>query len=81
MPRDFMDSNYGNVQRANPRERDIVLSSNEYCYVQSQTDGLIKTYTGPCHVTISQQDSLVIFNSNTKRFEETTEVEKARKLF
>lgn len=63
------------------RQRDLVLSTNEFCFLQSKTNGAIKTYTGPISVTISAQESLVVFNSKTKRFEETQDFEKARQLF
>ena len=63
------------------RQRDIVLSVNEFVFIQSKTNGAIKTYTGPTTATISAQESLVTFNNKTKRFEETTDFEKARQLF
>lgn len=63
------------------RQKDLVLSTNEFCFLQNRTNGAIKTYTGPIMLTISQQESLVIFNPKTKRFEETTDFEKARQLF
>lgn len=65
----------------NVRQKDLVLSTNEFCFLQNRTNGAIKTYTGPIMLTISQQESLVVFNSKTKRFEETTDFEKARQLF
>ena len=63
------------------RQRDLVLSVNEFCFLQSKTNGAIKTYTGPITMTISAQESLVVFNAKTKRFEETQDFEKARQLF
>ena len=63
------------------RQRDLVLSVNEFCFLQSKTNGAIKTYTGPITMTISAQESLVVFNPKTKRFEETQDFEKARQLF
>ena len=65
----------------NVRQKDLVLANNEYVYVQNRTNGQIKTYTGPIMITISQQESLVIFNPKTKRFEETSDFEQARQLF
>ena len=67
--------------RVSNRQRDLVLSINEYCFVQSKTDGSIKTHVGPLTMTISQQESLVTFNSKTKRFEETQDFERAKQLF
>lgn len=63
------------------RQRDLVLSSNEFCFLQSRTNGVIKTYTGPITMTISAQEALVTFNKKTKMFEETQDFEKAKQLF
>ena len=63
------------------RQRDLVLSTNEFCFLQSKTNGAIKTYTGPITMTISAQESLVVFNARTKKFEETQDFEKAKQLF
>lgn len=73
------DENY--TGNGTPRQRDLVLATNEFCFIQSKTNGQIKTYTGPIMVTISQQESMVVFNQRTKRFEETSDFEKARQLF
>lgn len=74
------DDDY-NVSSGGMRQKDLVLATNEFVYVQNRTNGQIKTYTGPIMLTISQQESLVIFNSKTKKFEETTDFEKAKQLF
>ena len=63
------------------RQRDLVLSTNEFCFLQSKTNGAIKTYTGPTTMTISAQESLVNFNPKTKKFEEIQDFEKAKQLF
>ena len=63
------------------RQKDLVLAINEFCFLQNKTNGAIKTYTGPIMLTISQQESLVVFNSKTKQFEETTDFNKAKQLF
>lgn len=73
------ESNYNG--NAAMRQKDLVLSTNEYCFLQNRTNGAIKTYTGPIMLTISQQENLVVFNTKTKRFEETADFEKARQLF
>jgi major vault protein len=75
------EENEGYSSSPNMRQRDLVLSTNEFCFLQSKTNGAIKTYTGPITMTISQQESLVVFNPKTKRFEETQDFEKARQLF
>ena len=80
-----MANNYDNSTWDNPtqmtRQRDLVLSTNEFCFLQSKTNGAIKTHTGPTTMTISAQESLVVFNSKTKKFEETQDFEKAKQLF
>src|SRR5574344_1804782 len=71
--------NYG--ESGMNRQRDLVLSTNEFCFLQSKTNGTIKTYTGPITMTISAQESLVVFNAKTKKFEATQDFEKAKQLF
>lgn len=71
------DDNYDTPNR----QRDLVLSVNEFCFLQNKTNGTIKTYTGPITMTISGQENLVVFDSKTKRFKETQDFEKARQLF
>lgn len=63
------------------RQRDIVLMPNEYCFVQTKTNGAIKTYTGPTSLTISQQEALVIFDTKTKQFKEVTNPDHAKQIF
>ena len=63
------------------RQRDLVLSTNEFCFIQSKTNGQIKTYCGPITITISQQESMVVFDTKSKRFRETNDFEKARQFF
>ena len=70
-----------NVNGTNTQQRDIVLSPNEYLFVQSNTNGIIKTYAGPITITISAQDSIVQFNNKTKRFETTNNLQEAKGLF
>lgn len=62
------------------RQRDLVLANNEFCYVQSQTNGSIRTHVGPTTVSISQQELLVVFNPKTKQFVKV-EQDKAKQLF
>ena len=65
----------------NQGQRDLVLAVNEFCFLQSKTNGAIKTYTGPITMTISAQESLVVFNPRSKQFEETRDFNKAKQLF
>ena len=53
----------------NSMQKDLVLSTNEYAYVLDQTKGHISCLVGPTKMSLSQSDSLVNFNSKTKRFE------------
>lgn len=75
------DNENWNEQPQMNRQRDLVLSTNEFCFLQSKTNGAIKTYSGPITMTISAQESLVVFNPKTKKFEETQDFEKAKQLF
>ena len=52
------------------RQKDFVLATNEFCFLQNKTNGQIKTYSGPIMLTISQQESLVVFDPKTKQFRE-----------
>ena len=63
------------------RQRDLVLSINEFCFLQNKTNGTIKSHVGPLTMTISQQEALVTFDSKTKKFVETSDFEKAKQLF
>ncbi len=63
------------------RQRDLVLSVNEFCFLQNKTNGTIKSHVGPLTMTISQQEALVTFNTKTKKFEETQDFERAKQLF
>ena len=44
------------------QSRDVILSTNEFCFLQSKTNGSIKSHVGPTTVTISQQEVLVVFD-------------------
>jgi major vault protein len=63
------------------RQKDIVLAPNEYTFVLSKTNGVIKTHTGPMTMTISAQESLVVFDPKTKQFIEVADIDKAKRLF
>ena len=63
------------------RQKDLVLATNEFCFLQNKTNGQIKTYTGPIMLTISQQESLVVFDEKTKQFKEVSNFDQAKQLF
>ena len=75
-------ANYGDYDTPNVnRQRDVVLSINEFCFLQNKTNGNIKTHVGPLTMTISAQEALVTFDEKTKKFVETTDFERAKQLF
>ena len=75
-------ANFENYDTSNNmRQKDLVLAPNEYVFVQHRTNGAIRTYTGPTMITISQQEALVVFDSNSKQFRETSNFEQAKQLF
>ena len=63
------------------RQKDLVLAVNEFCFLQNKTNGQIKTYTGPIMLTISQQESLVVFDSKSKQFKEVSNFDQAKQTF
>ena len=63
------------------RQKDLVLAPNEFCLLQSKTNGVIKTCTGPLMTTISQQEALVVFDGKTKKFKELSNSDSAKQLF
>ena len=73
--------NYDEMTNSSMRQKDLVLAPNEFCFLQNKTNGAIKTYTGPVMLTISQQESLVIFDTKSKQFKEATNFEHAKQLF
>jgi major vault protein len=77
----FMPDYNGYDNPQTMRQKDLVLSPNELVFVQSKTNGVIKTYTGPVMLTISQQEAMVVFDPKTKQFKETGDFEKAKQLF
>lgn len=63
------------------RQRDVVLSINEFCFLQNKTNGSIKSHVGPLTMTISAQEALVVFDEKTKKFTEVSDFERAKQLF
>ena len=77
----YDNEDYGVTGGMNRQQRDLVLSINEFCFLQNKTNGSIKSQVGPLTTTISQQEALVTFNTKTKKFEECLDFEKAKQLF
>ena len=75
------DMRYEDYNGSMNRQKDIVLAPNEYTFVLSKTNGVIKTHTGPMTMTISAQESLVVFDSKSKQFIEVADIDKAKRLF
>ena len=68
---------------ADERERvrgDMVLAPNEFAFASDETKGIINAYVGPCKVSLSNTEQLVVFNSISKKFEPSS-LEKAKQLF
>ena len=68
-------------ERGQSRQRDFVLNMNEFAHILNKTDGSIKCAVGPYQTSLSQQETPVIFNTRTKRFEECNDYDKAKQLF
>lgn len=49
-------------------QKDLVLSINEYAYVEDETKGHVICWVGPSKTSLSQSDKLVRFDTTTKRF-------------
>lgn len=81
MPRNGYEDGGYDAPSGKNYQRDIILSVNEFCFVQNKSNGSIRTHTGPIITSISGQESLVVFNEKTKRFSETQDFEAARQLF
>ncbi len=62
------------------RERDLVLSPNEYAFIADQTKGNINVYVGPYKTSLANTDQPVSFNEATKRFEHSS-LDKTIKTF
>lgn len=75
------DMRYNDYEGSMSRQKDIVLAPNEYTFVLSKTNGVIKTHTGPMTMTISAQESLVVFDSKSKQFIEVADIDRAKRLF
>lgn len=61
-------------------QKDLVLGPNEYAYLWDRTKGAVVCHCGPTKTSLSNTDSPVNFNAQTKRFEECT-VEESVHLF
>lgn len=62
------------------RARDLVLAPNEYAYISDMTKGNINVYVGPYKTSLANTDKPVIFNPETKRFQDET-LEKSIQIF
>lgn len=62
------------------RERDLVLSPNEYAFISDQTKGNINVYVGPYKTSLANTDQPVFFDEQSKRFERCG-LEQATRVF
>jgi major vault protein len=69
------------MEERRPRERELVLSPNEYAYILDTTKGHINCYVGPNKTSLAQTDELVVFDERTKRFERVHEMQRAILVF
>lgn len=76
-----MDYFNSNENGNSMRQKDLVLAPNEFVFLQNKTNGVIKTHTGPIMTTISQQESLVVFDKGSKQFKEVSNFDQAKQLF
>lgn len=76
-----MDMDYNDNRSSGNQQRDIILSPNEFVFVQNSTNGIIRTYTGSMTLTISAQDYLVRFDVKTKQFYSVKNPQEAKQLF
>lgn len=52
-----------------PREqRDVVLNPGEFAFIQDKSKGNINAYVGPHRTTISETDTPIVWDDNTKRY-------------
>jgi len=65
---------------AAPQESNVVLSPNEFVFVQDSTKGEIKCLAGPYKTGLTGEDFPVIFNKDSKKFEKV-DLYKATQLF
>jgi major vault protein len=51
------------------RERDLVLTPNEFAFISDETKGNINVYVGPHKTSLANTDQPVVFNPKNKRFD------------
>ncbi|EAY30564.1 hypothetical protein [Microscilla marina] len=54
------------------RERDLVLTPNEFAFISDQTKGNINVYVGPYKTSLANTDKPVIFDPHSKKFDRCT---------
>ena len=62
------------------RERDLVLAPNEFAFISDQTKGNINVYVGPYKTSLANTDQPVLFEQNSKCFEDCS-LEESKHLF
>jgi major vault protein len=67
------------TERERSRERDLVMTPNEFAFISDETKGNINVYVGPHKTSLANTDQPVIFDPKIKRFirctlEEATQI-------
>ena len=62
------------------RDRDLVLAPNEFAFISDQTKGNINVYVGPYKTSLANTDQPVLFEQNSKCFEDCS-LEESKHLF
>src|SRR3989344_4203688 len=69
------------IVRDRDRDRDLVLPPNTFAYVLDSTKGKVSVYVGPFKNSLSNTDQLVIFDAQSKRFVEVSDLNGATQTF
>lgn len=51
------------------RERDLILSPNEFAFILDETKGNINVYVGPHKTSLANTDAPVVFDAGSKKFD------------
>jgi len=64
-------------ERDRRSDKELVLAPGTYAYMQEQTKGQVKVYTGPAVINQTAQESPVIYNSKSGTFERVSYLQEA----
>lgn len=63
------------------RDRDLVLPPNTFAYILDSTKGKVSVYVGPYKNSLSNTDTLVVWDTQRSRFVPVNDVERATQVF